>query len=237
MSQGNAFLFELDRFATRNRYGWQDNENKTKPKNSPSVYTGMALQNEWIESTLPIAMVPDPYDTGDINPVVALPSLPNYKFYIFFNQTFFVKSEDEYDKDVDYKYNSFSPYNDGYMLNLPRNNIDRQLIVDTTKLDFDLDTTKNELKSPDENVPQSTPRKIKIIEGSGGNYLSNEIFYRVSLIRDAWLKKQPSGTIFYSGHFHLPILQFRRGENFYPDLNNTVISIVKERIKRGIQSI
>ena len=67
--------------------------------------------------------------------------------------------------------------------------------------------------------------------GSGGNYLSNEIFYRVFLIRAKHILSM------LIGHFHLPILQYRKGEDFYPGLNSSVINIVKDRIKRGILSI
>jgi len=45
--------------------------------------------------------------------------------------------------------------------------------------------------------------KKSIIEGSGGDYLSNEIFYRVALLRERRLtKNQPDGR-FPTGHFHV----------------------------------
>lgn len=42
--------------------------------------------------------------------------------------------------------------------------------------------------------------KDKII-GSGGDYLSNEIFYRVSLLREQY------NSTLKTGHLHLPIIQ------------------------------
>ena len=53
---------------------------------------------------------------------------------------------------------------------------------------------------PDGPTPGSIAR-----EGSGGDYLSNEIAYRVTLLRDAL------GVNILSGHLHTPVLQFAEG--------------------------
>jgi len=52
--------------------------------------------------------------------------------------------------------------------------------------------------------PQSEPpakAEIKAKQGSGGEFLSNEIYYRVSRLRDKHNKNLPTG------HFHIPLIQ------------------------------
>ncbi|WP_408646797.1 pyroglutamyl peptidase [Streptomyces carminius] len=58
---------------------------------------------------------------------------------------------------------------------------------------------------PDGPTPGSTAR-----EGSGGDYLSNEIAYRATLLRDALDPALPGG------HLHTPVLEFGPG-NTFPD--------------------
>lgn len=72
--------------------------------------------------------------------------------------------------------------------------------------------------------------------GSGGNYLSNEFFFRVAKLREEWLKQQPEGTKKPTGHFH--IAQIQAGNEDF-DLSNTrdLLNIVKQAITRGVNAL
>ncbi|GGX16018.1 type VI secretion system tube protein TssD [Aquimarina muelleri] len=82
------------------------------------------------------------------------------------------------------------------------------------------------------------PKKIKpdkeqkLSQGSGGNYLSNEIFYRVARLRK---EKKP---ILPTGHFHISKLQ---NENVREDFSNNktkeMITIVRKGIIEGIKGL
>lgn len=85
----------------------------------------------------------------------------------------------------------------------------------------DLDNSPhNALKS---NFPSS-----KIYYGPGGNYLSNEIFYRVAKMRS---EMKPTLA---TGHFHVAKLQ-NDTENFDIDKTNQLIDTVKNSINSGIK--
>lgn len=89
----------------------------------------------------------------------------------------------------------------------------------------DFEKIKNDLKTPDpENIPQSIPRKIKINYGSGGNYLSNEIFYRVARARGTNSVK--------TGHFH--VAEPNIGSNPFTAID--IINEVKNAIKRCLSN-
>ncbi|MNY23025.1 hypothetical protein D3C86_1566700 [compost metagenome] len=84
---------------------------------------------------------------------------------------------------------------------------------------------KRSLSNPgDTNLPNlpAPPADTVIKEGSGGNFLSNEIFYRVSLLRTEM------SSIVRSGHLHLPLItqptDIKRVEN--RDLINDVVNMV-----------
>ncbi len=73
---------------------------------------------------------------------------------------------------------------------------------------------------------------IKIEKGSGSNYLSNEIFYRVGKMRP---KLKPN---LETGHFHIAKIQ---DEEVSEDLNPTeiaeVLAIVKKSLNQGIKKL
>ncbi|MDN3674490.1 hypothetical protein QWY99_15725 [Flavobacterium branchiarum] len=78
--------------------------------------------------------------------------------------------------------------------------------------------------------PENTiPEKEQVLkEGSGGNYLSNEIFYRVGKMRS---EIKPTLA---TGHFHIEKLQNERvKEDLNDDKINNLLSLVKEAIKEG----
>ncbi len=94
--------------------------------------------------------------------------------------------------------------------------------------------------------------KMRIIEGSGCNYLSNEIFYRVVLSRERWQQLNPALPKFPTGHFHVAKIQYNNVEvNDVRDLSDKyftsdrtiydeltkLIRTVEERITLGINNI
>lgn len=64
-------------------------------------------------------------------------------------------------------------------------------------------------------------------EGSGGNYLSNEIFYRIAKQRDASTRKTLA-----SGHFHLPLVSPTASWN-----RDNLIAGVKDALKRFLNKL
>jgi hypothetical protein len=49
--------------------------------------------------------------------------------------------------------------------------------------------------------------KVPLYLGSGSNFLSNEIMYRIALQRERWLKQNPQVMEFSTGHFHVAFVQ------------------------------
>jgi pyrrolidone-carboxylate peptidase len=72
----------------------------------------------------------------------------------------------------------------------------------------------------------TTPKKseVKAIVGSGGDYLSNEIFYRVSLLRHKINPALPTG------HYHVPFIQ---SGAFDPSLTSQLIEVIHESIRKA----
>ncbi|WP_257155683.1 pyroglutamyl peptidase [Streptomyces sp. Ru87] len=75
-------------------------------------------------------------------------------------------------------------------------------VVDNTAVREIPAGSTEEVPSPDGPTPGSEAR-----QGSGGNYLSNEIAYRATLLRDAVELDVPGG------HLHTPVLAFGSGNN------------------------
>ena len=70
----------------------------------------------------------------------------------------------------------------------------------------------------------------KVFNGPGGNYLSNEIFYRVAKLRKELRPSLPTG------HFHIAMLQ-NAGEDFSVSKTQTLLNIVKNAVTNGITGI
>ena len=93
----------------------------------------------------------------------------------------------------------------------------------------------------DEKKQSGTPPvDEQLIGGSGGNYLSNEIFYRVAKLRQEIRpflddeKKKP----FPTGHFHIAKLQNPAlKEDFSADKTKTLINIVKAAVDNAVTGI
>ncbi len=99
------------------------------------------------------------------------------------------------------------------------------------------------------NAPNVTDYPVyKVFSGPGGNYLSNEIFYRVARLREVWIAENttnpenpPSKP---TGHFHIEMLQeiiydIENKKFIYDDFSasktNNLLSIVKVAIKKGVE--
>ncbi|WP_298545900.1 type VI secretion system tube protein TssD [uncultured Aquimarina sp.] len=81
----------------------------------------------------------------------------------------------------------------------------------------------NNINHSENTFPQ---KNQMLIEGSGGDYLSNEIFYRVAKLRK---DKRPNLP---TGHFHIEKLQ---DERINEDFSNAKISILLELIKKSLK--
>jgi len=66
--------------------------------------------------------------------------------------------------------------------------------------------------------------------GPGGDYLSNEIFYRVARLRK---ELRPSLA---TGHFHISKLQ-NLGDDFSESQTSQLINIVKSAINNGVSGL
>jgi hypothetical protein len=99
----------------------------------------------------------------------------------------------------------------------------------------------------------TTPTKTAItsVVGSGSNYLSNEIFYRVSRLRTLYKITDPDDPTppILTGHYHLPAIQHHEGESpegsranpevattehFHPDLVKKLIQEIKNSLGRAL---
>ena len=83
------------------------------------------------------------------------------------------------------------------------------------------------------NLKKTNPTQgQKLSKGSGGNYLSNEIFYRVAKLRTETKPVLPTG------HFHISKLQ---DENVKEDFSNSktkeMITIVENGIAEGVKGL
>ena len=97
-----------------------------------------------------------------------------------------------------------------------------------TKKDFDDyyykgDYSKEKILDINDDLPQ-----LSIYYGPGGNYLSNEIFYRVAKLRESLQPKLPTG------HFHIRKIQGVK-EELVPEKVEKLITIIKETIKNALQ--
>lgn len=76
----------------------------------------------------------------------------------------------------------------------------------------------------------------KIYSGPGGNYLSNEIFYRVALLREKF--RQEGHIPPKTGHFHISKLQDEKvNEDISEKNNQDMLDIVITSIKEGVKGI
>ena len=110
------------------------------------------------------------------------------------------------------------------------NTSESETIVTTLNKGFEIGKTKyygkykEKPKGSDKYATIVDIPKKSIYRGPGGNYLSNEIFYRVARLRQ---KERPE---LQTGHFHISKLQTSQGQDFSnkkmkPSLDEIVLSI------------
>lgn len=101
----------------------------------------------------------------------------------------------------------------------------------------------NKYRSDIDSSPNDSNRNSYPIEktfyGPGGNYLSNEIFYRVAKLREDWIKsKLPTVVNKATGHFHIAKLQDPEiKEDISKTKTQTLLDIVKTTINEGITGL
>lgn len=218
ISQSGEGNYNIDRFATINRAGWSDNLASERESNSDSIILGTSEKDLiWIETTLPKAMAMD----GGSNQ-----QSDNWKHYVVYAQHYTllnnaisaIPESPMYGLTFDEQFDNYTPDNPG------------QIFTTNKKADNLLDTNNN---------------KKRIIEGSGSNYLSNEIFYRVALARERWQRANPSQPKFPTGHFHIAKIQSmgdltgkynRSNRTIYDELTK-LIQTVQERITIGVNNL
>lgn len=178
ISQSGMGNMNIDRFATINRGGGADNLGVRKEENSTSVnLTQEEFEKfSFLETTLPKSMVQKANDPADASP-------DEWTHSTVYAQHFKTRSEI------------------GDIEEIP----DYYLMWDELVGNL---VPKYPIKALKENKTPTTldASSHYLIEGSGGNYLSNEIFYRVALARERW-QEHNNGKKFSTGHFHIPWVQ------------------------------
>lgn len=219
LSQSGIGNYNIDRFSTINRGGASDNLSYTRVPNSDSIVLNSSEEDLiWIETTLPKAMVMN----GGASQVE-----DTWKHFVVYaqhyslpkNETSIIPESPMYDLSWDSLIKNFKPNNPA------------QIFTNTKKTD---------------NLFDGSNKKKRIIEGSGSDYLSNEIFYRVALARERWQRANPSMPKFPTGHFHIAKIQestknltdkyFISSRTIYDELAK-LIETVKERITLGVNNL
>jgi hypothetical protein len=118
---------------------------------------------------------------------------------------------------------------------LPSEFLVNPVVLDTNYRDENFDLLNDSILLPNENP------KEQMKEGSGGSYLSNEIFYRVARLRELLAPPPPpSGPPppLPTGHFHISKLQDENiGEDFSILKTQQLINIVITAINNGTTGI
>lgn len=183
ISQSGIGNFNIDRFATINRSGSKDNLSETRTANSNSVQLTSTELATWkyIETTLPKAMAQLNGDVSDPSPNLWGHSTVYAQHYI----------------PIQSQLPSMIPV-------IPDYKLEWDALQETLKFKFPNLALTYTLK-PD--PPSIIPTNTLMRSGSGGKYLSNEIFYRVALAREKWQLENPSLPKFPTGHFHVAWIQ------------------------------
>jgi hypothetical protein len=125
-------------------------------------------------------------------------------------------------------------------LNYTRENLSKAISTDLEWIKTTLNSGFTDIKEVkyewlyDEKDGEINPPKdgVKINEGSGSNYLSNEIFYRVGKMRT---KLRPK---LETGHFHISKIQDERiGEDLNPLEIKEVLAVVRKSLNKGIKKL
>ena len=214
ISQNGEGNYNIDRFATINRGGGSDNLNAKRELNSDSVILNETEKDLiWIETTLPKVMA---MNGGASQQADSWKHFAVYaQHYTLLNETSIIPELPKYKLSPNIPFDNFTPDNPNEIF-----------------------TT---IKKP-HNLLNINNKKKRIIDGSGSNYLSNEIFYRVALARERWQQANPTRPKFPSGHFHIAYIQkatrdltkkyFFSNRTIYDELTK-LLKTVEERIILG----
>ena len=105
-------------------------------------------------------------------------------------------------------------------------NLPPEFIVNPVKYDFEYFDSNNTIHpNPNGSDPPVVGERMN--RGPGGNYLSNEIFYRVAKLR---VEQKPSLP---TGHFHISQLQTPSNPNFDGSATKNLIDTVKDAMNNG----
>ena len=100
--------------------------------------------------------------------------------------------------------------------------------------------TKSDLKNRkwERSKKDNYPQDKEVYWGPGGNYLSNEIFYRVSLLRENWIASQlPNVVTKPTGHFHVAKLQLNSDSPFNNEKTKKLVDIVRNSLVASLQDL
>ena len=102
--------------------------------------------------------------------------------------------------------------------------------------EYNLTSSSSTLIATKTNYPNS-----KVYYGPGGNYLSNEIFYRVAKLREEWITENTiSGQTpptKPTGHFHISKLQETHNEDFNVTKTQSLLNKVLQAINKGVTGL
>lgn len=230
ISQSGMGNYNMDRFATINRGGGSDNLLETRRTNSRSAKDLTPIEL-WkyhnIETQLPKKMAQEHMEPTD-------PAPDTWNHFSVYAQYFepligasVIPEAPDYEMDWKFTLENLEPHDLASVLTYTRK-------------------------------PTPTRTMFPYMKnGPGGNYLSNEIFYRVSLARERWKALNPTAPKYPSGHFHVSFIHIAAlKEGFDLDDKYTVrdrlfnwenssrtvyneqfrlVKTVEDRMKRGIE--
>jgi len=179
---GNSYSMDIERFYARCRGGYNDNlrENQEPPKAiNPQ---GDATAQEFYETKLPVSTIlqsPPGQDLDTRNSTV-----------LVFDQSF--EATDNSNPMV--------------IQNNPLYNYFPESVTNPKVFGSGSNLTQNPFANSTMGLTPIGTSYISV-EGSGGNYFSNELPYRIARLRDIYNNTAPSGAQVVSGHIHLPNTQ------------------------------
>jgi pyrrolidone-carboxylate peptidase len=211
LSQGGVFEFWIDRFASRYRGGTIDNENKPSPAGNANFKFPLSVAgDEFYETTLPHTKIVPASNAAK-------------KYPIYYNNSF----KYEYDDAGTLKTSEYVKKNsaDGTM------KIENAAHPDHAALSGLVPTALSGATVPIKGAELAR-------KGSGGAYLSNEIYYRVARIRALHNAALPTG------HYHVPLIQYNRTLNahggtttveLHPSNMQDLINDIADAILNGVK--
>jgi hypothetical protein len=220
LHQTDPYISVIERFATvvrTQKQGAEDNRGKTSEFAQSCELLGAEVTNyQWIQTTLPTGLMSNESSNFKIQfrqsyDILNLKNISNHRYLPLPNSSY-------------RKYNSsgFNLWN--YLTELSKNPVESETNPNSTSQgtkDYLLiDSNRTELL-----------RSIKIDAGSGGNFLSNEIFYRVALMRERCTSTIGEITPFIStGHLHVPEI-FPETKTFASDPTTPDVQKFVEHLK------